>query len=85
MSANAGAQQVRNNWSPANQSSAIQQNGLSLEELAGNFYALKDSLAQYSQHFSSGERQLDPDKLSKVMFMCGLAVGAKNRTRPTSI
>ena len=31
----------------------------------------------YSQMFITGQRQLDPDKLSKVMFMCGLTVASK--------
>ena len=33
---------------------------------------LKNALASYSQIFISGQRQLDPDKLSKVMFFCGM-------------
>ena len=33
-------------------------------------------LARYSQPFMQGARQLDPDKLSKVMFLTGMAIGA---------
>ena len=40
--------------------------------------SLKFALASYSQIFISGQRQLDPEKLSKVMFFCGMAQGFAN-------
>ena len=39
---------------------------------------LQSALESYSQPFIQGERQLDPDKLSKVMFLCGLAQNLTN-------
>ena len=44
---------------------------------------LKTALVQYSQPFIQGKRQLDPDKLSQVMFLCGMSQiqdGGKSRS-----
>ena len=44
-------------------------------QLQDRFAEFSRILEVYSQPFRSGQRQLDPDKLSKVMFLCGMSIG----------
>lgn len=73
---NPGYPQPGSEWgSNLAQPSAPPQMSISYFEFSSIYQALVGALAEYSQQYIKGERNLDPDKLSKVMFLCGLAQG----------